>query len=432
MSNRFHTKFHRQNHHTYPNPYNADAGHDPIASKEQPFKGDFVLAGTLSSFAPTSAVAGFFYSNNTALCAIAGNTGIYLYSNQNSNNTGIYVYSSGIALSAQSNNIGINVYSLQNGIDVYGNLNAIRSYSPNFGISSFGGNYGGYYSSSVTALSCYGRIYGAQITSPTYGLNVWGGTDYAGNFYSNNRGLSSFGGQIGIDVYSPIRGINVRALSAAVVAFSPTVSLSSGGGGVNVFNNKTGIFKTPALSSSISLDVKGDTYVDGNLTITGDISAYGIFNSNIADTRYGVLSCFYKTSTSTLNITDVNTWFDPNIKIYLPTGKYLITAQIVYNVNDTFGIKNRYSFDGTATWAASEIQNGILSTTPTVCAFNVLPAINASLITSVGAVTYINTLNGCIDVTSGGWLEYKVNAHSTPTAFAYNALANSYIKAEKI
>ena len=65
MSNRFHSKFHRQNHHTYANEYNADASHDPIASKEQPFQGDFVLQGALSCSAPTSAIAGYFYSNNT-------------------------------------------------------------------------------------------------------------------------------------------------------------------------------------------------------------------------------------------------------------------------------------------------------------------------------------------------------------------------------
>jgi len=51
MSSRFHNKYHRHNHHTlaiedarYP-----DASHDPIASHDSPFQGDFVLNGTLSA-----------------------------------------------------------------------------------------------------------------------------------------------------------------------------------------------------------------------------------------------------------------------------------------------------------------------------------------------------------------------------------------------
>lgn len=287
MSNRFHSKYHRQNHHTYVNPYNADAGHDPIASREQPFKGDFVLAGALSCFAPNSATAGFFYSNNTALCAFAGKKGAHIFSNGDSNNTGIYVYSSGIALSALAAVVGINVYSLQYGIDVYGFNSSIRSYSPNYGINSYGGIYGGNFGSAVMGISAFGGIYGAQVTSPQFGLNVWGGT-YGGNFYSNNRGISAYGANIGIEVYSPIRGINVRALSAAIVANSPTIALSSGGGGVNIFNNRVGIFKEPA--SAFVFDVRGNSYMDGNLTVTGDISAYGVYS--YFDTRVTITSSF--------------------------------------------------------------------------------------------------------------------------------------------
>jgi hypothetical protein len=43
MSNRFHGKWHRANHHSYKTPYILDAGWDPIAAKECPFSGDFYL-----------------------------------------------------------------------------------------------------------------------------------------------------------------------------------------------------------------------------------------------------------------------------------------------------------------------------------------------------------------------------------------------------
>lgn len=67
MSNLLHPKFHRRNHHTYGNSANPDAGHDPIASPDSPFRGDFVLSGGLSASAPLSGYAGSFYSSLTGL-----------------------------------------------------------------------------------------------------------------------------------------------------------------------------------------------------------------------------------------------------------------------------------------------------------------------------------------------------------------------------
>ena len=51
MSSRFHNKYHRHNHHTLPilDARYPDASHDPIASPDSPFQGDFVLNGTLSA-----------------------------------------------------------------------------------------------------------------------------------------------------------------------------------------------------------------------------------------------------------------------------------------------------------------------------------------------------------------------------------------------
>jgi hypothetical protein len=51
MSSRFHNKWHRHNHHTISinDPNYPDASHDPIASPESPFQGDFILQGGLSA-----------------------------------------------------------------------------------------------------------------------------------------------------------------------------------------------------------------------------------------------------------------------------------------------------------------------------------------------------------------------------------------------
>lgn len=52
MSNRFHNKFHRFAHHSFKDPSIPDAGYDPMASTESPFRGEFVLSGYLSAYNP--------------------------------------------------------------------------------------------------------------------------------------------------------------------------------------------------------------------------------------------------------------------------------------------------------------------------------------------------------------------------------------------
>lgn len=49
MSNRFHNKWHRHNHHTLPVSGEPDSSHDPIASPSDPFRGDFVVNGSISA-----------------------------------------------------------------------------------------------------------------------------------------------------------------------------------------------------------------------------------------------------------------------------------------------------------------------------------------------------------------------------------------------
>ena len=74
--NRFHSKFHRKNHHTSTDPYNPDAGHDPIASAEAPFQGNFYLNGSLSSnnsFIFDSTLAGKTTLNNNASSLVLTN-----------------------------------------------------------------------------------------------------------------------------------------------------------------------------------------------------------------------------------------------------------------------------------------------------------------------------------------------------------------------
>lgn len=61
MSNRFHNKFHRHNHHTAATSGEADSSYDPIASQTDPFLGTFHLSGTLSA---TNVSASNVYATN--------------------------------------------------------------------------------------------------------------------------------------------------------------------------------------------------------------------------------------------------------------------------------------------------------------------------------------------------------------------------------
>lgn len=91
MSNRFHSKYHRHNHHTIntEDPRYPDAGHDPIASPDSPFLGDFVMLGTLSATGTPrfseyiAKPAGVFTADETALVAQAPLSGIAFLSQGN-------------------------------------------------------------------------------------------------------------------------------------------------------------------------------------------------------------------------------------------------------------------------------------------------------------------------------------------------------------
>lgn len=73
MSNRFHNKFHRENHHskrTLKNERITDAAYDPIASYEYPFQGEFYTNGEIVTdtfLSATSAFAGDLFVENNAV-----------------------------------------------------------------------------------------------------------------------------------------------------------------------------------------------------------------------------------------------------------------------------------------------------------------------------------------------------------------------------
>ena len=68
MSNRFHNKFHRHNHHTEPTDRGGqypDSAYDPIASPEAPFRGEFYVDGNITTLSSVSASGDLYASNGT-------------------------------------------------------------------------------------------------------------------------------------------------------------------------------------------------------------------------------------------------------------------------------------------------------------------------------------------------------------------------------
>lgn len=274
MSNRFHNKWHRKNHHTYGNLSNPDAAHDPIASSEQPFLGEFVLQGALCAVAPMSAFAGYFYSNFTALCAFAGYRAIQAkaFSFPGGDSIGIQVDSQNIAISAYAPAIGLNVYSMTNAISAYGKGRGAFIGSDIKGAEIQGGSIGAEVYSSNKAISANGFLMGAEIYSNRRAISAYGSLIGA-EIYGVGRALSAMSPNLGIEVYSNQRAISAYGSAIGAEIYSPNV-------GISAYSPRIAIRaiapnKNQNYTDIRALDVTGYSFFDGDVEITGSLSANG-------------------------------------------------------------------------------------------------------------------------------------------------------------
>ena len=211
MSNRFHNKFHRHNHHTYSSA-DADSSHDSIASSVDPFQGDFIVHGALSASAPTSAYAGIFQSNNIALCAIGGIYGIRTNSMLASSIYGTTISGANIlatAISASNLNLtGFNaVYSVvtptsANWNSVYSSVNATSAnwngaYSS---VSPSSGNWNSTYASVAPVSSNWNSVYNS--VNPISAN--WNSTYSSVNANSGTWNINSSGNAYAVAAYSAL------------------------------------------------------------------------------------------------------------------------------------------------------------------------------------------------------------------------------------
>jgi uncharacterized protein GlcG (DUF336 family) len=229
MSNRFHPKYHRKNHHTYGNPTNPDASHDPIASPDQPFLGDFSLQGALCAVAPASAYAGYFYSSKTGIRTIGGEIGLAAFSF----NTPL---STAFGKNIMHGTVGINKNSISSGfvLDVLGNTNLDGNLNVVGDVDIDGGD-----------LTASTSTFNLLNTSPTTTIN------FGGNASTIN---------IGNDTISTVN-INGDTESTSCTTGALVVD-----GGVGIAKN---------LNICGNVGISGDTTIDGNLIVKKDVDIQG-------------------------------------------------------------------------------------------------------------------------------------------------------------
>jgi hypothetical protein len=223
------------------------------------------------------------YSSGRAISATAG----YL---------GIDVYSPNVAISARGDKIAIEALSLNRAISAYSPIIGIDVGSANVAISAQGSRIGIEVFSPNRALSAYGRNLALEVYSDNRAISAFGNRTGL-EVYSNNQAISAFSTTVGAYIYSSLTGIQTDGRQVAGMFSSPTVSLSTGGGGYNELNSRTGIYCIPTDKDVVGtpfspvLAVKGNSYFDGGVTITGDLSTLG--SMSYLDTKVVITSSLY-------------------------------------------------------------------------------------------------------------------------------------------
>lgn len=129
---RFHDKIHRKNHHTNPTVGYADSATDPIASPAEPFQGDFVLNGKLSTNSELNVLSANIthdiYCENIHITDVT-------YTNYISGNSTESIISDGSSIGHGNNTLTLKfgngiyaetpLYSISNTLSVNGELNVV-------------------------------------------------------------------------------------------------------------------------------------------------------------------------------------------------------------------------------------------------------------------------------------------------------------------
>ena len=298
---RFHDKLHRKNHHTNPTVGFADSANDPIASPSEPFQGDFVVNGQLSSNKGISllsaSVDGDIYCNNIYISSvtytnyISGNSTQVIISDKESlgfgNNTLNLDFKTAIynrvnnntVMYIAPNNIGIMTESPRSTVDILGNafIQATTAVTVETGLltlikpsSAYNTNdleirtYGSWANGiNSTAGGLKIKSAGGTFTTPTQTLSgrfgyIIGSSTHDGNTWKNSVAIN-FGLEENALIDNQPSFISFDTLSGGITGAKREVMRITSDGNV-------GIGTTSPLEK---------LHVVGNLLVTGNISAFG-------------------------------------------------------------------------------------------------------------------------------------------------------------
>jgi len=379
MSNRFHSKYHRTNHHTLTSATNPDAGHDPIASSEQPFQGDFYINGVIRNVVDISKDP-----NQTPAAQFSGNVGIGT-NNPTSKLT--------IVCSTTANAIEISQTGTGNAFVID---NSATSSEP-LTINKFG-------------TAGFGLVSPAQSTPSKVQVNgdisfTIANRNLVGNaYYNTNAGAYKYFsvGSIGAIRLATLLGTKAISFYYAPLGgpTSPATALTEG-----MYMDTSG-----NVSVGYSGTVTDKLTVGGSTKITGDLNVNGnlYYNGGIAPTSYySVLSANDTTSiVDTINTVDIQ-----NFGISIPAGTYKIDAITYFQPTSTLGITYGFYFTNTISWVSLLQTFGQTDTYPTTASrinLNTLPLLNDNLSVTTDNSVYTYETKGIIKVLASGVL--KTNA----------------------
>jgi hypothetical protein len=341
MSNRFHSKYHRSNHHTDTNlnlsltnpdgsPRNPDSGHDPIASPDHPFLGRFSLKGGLSAITSDTnpdKSAGIFIARNLNedACRFYGPvklSGSFIMQD-NIINADINTHKVGINIEPSTYTgfdliVNDSVYVLENTTTKTLNSNHVTiDTNASYGIPSFDVLNASNSNHFFTILSTgqVGVNLGATPDFESQDLKVIGYT----LFDSQNK-LFQIKGETQINHTSPL--------------YTTKIGTNANAGRVSLGRNEiVRITTAPNLSAGCdfilcrNLYLSGDQDIKGNLTIQGNLSTLGTHTQ--LDTYVAVTSAVSITNAGTgpaLTVTQtgsndiVTVLDDSNVVFYIKDG----------------------------------------------------------------------------------------------------------------
>ena len=280
---RFHDKLHRKNHHTNPTVGYADSANDPIASPSEPFQGDFVVNGQLSSSKGinllSANIAGDIYCNNIHVSSVT-------YTNWISGNSTESIISDRLVNGNGNNTLTLNY------------LSGIYGVSPFFSISNTLCSLGTITSPSAT----FDTLTVKTSTNLNGPLSVFGNTNLNGTLTvtgsSTLKGKLSVGNDVNIDGNLIVTG-NLTALGTPTQINTTTISTSGlvidtlgttdalrvtqrGTGNVILVEDETNPDSSPFVVTNSGNVGIGTTTPITELAVVGTISASDIvYGTNI-------------------------------------------------------------------------------------------------------------------------------------------------------